>query len=403
MFKHLQLIGLSLSAFLLMLGDGMVLALLPQKTISLAGSSLAVGYLASTYALAQVISQLPIGILADRVGSKRFIVTGYLLSLGAGLLFFFTNNLNLILWGRILQGIGEAPILSLAPALLSQAYSGNKGKAIGIYNSSIYLGLTVGPLLRMLLFRAWTDNQIFLFYAVMCFLGAVINYYSLKNKKEAQKNEEQVTINEPLNISNTLALLCKMTKNPHILAVLLGIALYGAGFGLFMAIIPAFLLMSKHYNQSFINIFFALFYIAISLAQMISGWLSDRMGRQLFMLTGMLIAATGLGITSYLEHFALIVVLGISSLGLGLFYLASLAFLNEKAPTSSKGAISGVYYLFWGLGMFWGPMILANYIQYKSYYAGLRIFSLMLIAQVVLQLITKPYLFHPERENAGLN
>lgn len=294
MFRHLQLIGLSLSAFLLMLGDGMVLALLPQKTISLTGSSLSVGYLASTYALAQVISQLPIGMLADRVGSKLFIVTGYLLSLAAGLLFFFTNNLNLILWGRILQGIGEAPILSLGPALLSQTYSGNKGKAIGIYNSSIYLGLTVGPLLRMMLFRAWTDNQIFLFYAVMCFLGAVINYYSLKNIKEAQENEEQVTIKESLNISKTLVLLSEMTKNPHVLAVLLGIALYGAGFGLFMTIIPAFLLMSKHYNQSFINIFFAMFYIAISLAQMISGWLSDRLGRQLFMITGMLIAATGL-------------------------------------------------------------------------------------------------------------
>ena len=397
MFKHLQLIGLSLSAFLLMLGDGMVLALLPSKVISLTGSSSFVGYLASTYALAQVISQIPIGMLADRVGSKHFILMGYLLSFSAGLLFTFTNSLNLIFWGRIMQGIGEAPILSLAPALLSLQYPTNKGKAIGFYNASIYMGLTAGPLLRVLLFKAWSDNQIFLFYAVMCFVGAVITKYSLKNKIEAQKTGEQITINKPLKLSNTLLFLSDMLKNPQILTVLLGIALYGAGFGIFMTIIPAFLLMGKHYNQSLINIFFALFYVTISLAQMISGWLSDRLGWQLFMLSGMLIATTGLGIVSYFEDYIPIVILCISSFGLGLFYLASLAFLNENAPASSKGAVSGVYYLFWGLGMFWGPMILANYIQYKSYQAGLRIFSLTLLTQVILLFITRLNLLRPAR------
>lgn len=375
----------------------MVLALLPSKVISLTGSSSCVGYLASTYALAQVISQIPIGMLADRVGSKHFILMGYLLSFAAGLLFTFTNSSNLIFWGRIVQGIGEAPILSLAPALLSLQYSTNKGKAIGVYNASIYLGLTIGPLLRVLLFRAWSDNQIFLFYAVMCFVGAVINNYSFKYKVETQKIEEQITKSEPLNLSNTLPFLSDMLKNPQVLTVLLGIALYGAGFGIFLTIIPAFLLMSKHYNQSLINVFFALLYVSISLAQIISGWLSDRLGWQLLMLTGMLMAATGLGIVSYFEDFIPIVIFCISSFGLGQFYLASLAFLNENAPASSNGAVSGVYYLFWGLGMFWGPMILANYIQYKSYQAGLRIFSLTLLAYVILLFITRLNLLRPAR------
>ncbi len=82
--------------------------------------------------LALVFSQIPIGILADRVGYKHFIQIGYLLSFSAGLLYTFTNSLNLLFWGRIMQGIGEAPILSMAPALLSLQYSTNKGKAIGL-------------------------------------------------------------------------------------------------------------------------------------------------------------------------------------------------------------------------------------------------------------------------------
>jgi MFS family permease len=67
-----------------MLGDGMVLALLPQTVISLANSSSLVGYLASTYAFAQVASQLPIGVFADRWGFKVFVLMGYIVSVIAG-------------------------------------------------------------------------------------------------------------------------------------------------------------------------------------------------------------------------------------------------------------------------------------------------------------------------------
>jgi len=372
-----------------MLGDGMVLALLPQKVISLTDSSLFVGYLASTYALAQVISQLPIGILADRLGSKLFILMGYILSFFAGLLFYFTNSVNLIFCGRVLQGIGEAPILSLAPALLSLQYSTNKGKAIGVYNASIYLGLTVGPLLRIVLLKEWSDSQIFLFYAVLCSIGAIINGCSLKNKKK-----EQVAIRDTINLKSALVFM----KHPQTLAVLFGITLYGAGFGIFMTIIPAYLLIVKHYNQTYINVYFSIFYIAISLAQVVTGWLSDKLGRQLFMLTGMLVAALGLGTSSYFGHFALTVILGLSSFGLGTYYLASMAFLNEKAPESCRGVISGLYYLFWGIGMFWGPLLLADYIQGNTYQSGFRIFSLALIIQVILLFITRIRYFQPTRE-----
>jgi MFS family permease len=86
-FKHSQLLVLSMSAFL---GDGMVLALLPKTVISLTNSRLFAGYLASTYAMAQVMSQLPIGVLADRWGSKFFVLMGYIVSFIAGLLFYLT-------------------------------------------------------------------------------------------------------------------------------------------------------------------------------------------------------------------------------------------------------------------------------------------------------------------------
>ncbi len=380
MLRDKQLFGLCLAIFLLMLGDGMVLALLPQQVFSMTSSQLFVGYLASTYAVAQVMLQLPIGMLADRFGSKRFILLGYILSFAAGLLFYFTGSVSLIFGGRILQGIGEAPLLSLVPVWLSLQYSSNKGKAMGFYNASIYLGLTIGPLWRVRWLKEWSDNQVFLLYSILCFTGLAITHFSLKNATKIQ-----VMVRNTSNLKEYFVFL----KNQQTLVVLAGIVLYGAGFGIFMTVIPAFLLIVKHYDQSYVSIFFSLFYGAISLAQIVTGWLSDRLGRQAFMLIGMIMAAAGIGTASYFDHFVLIIILSIASFGLGTYYLASLAFLHEKASVSFRGAVSGVYYLFWVIGMFGGPLILAGYIQNNSYQAGFRIYSLMMTVQSVLLVILR--------------
>ncbi|QDR81555.1 MFS transporter [Sporomusa termitida] len=380
MQKHYQLFLLSLAVFLLMTGDGMVLALLPKVVITQTNSSASVWYLAAAYALAQVLSQLPVGLLADRWGSKPFILLGYMLSTLAGLLFYFTNNVYLLLLGRVLQGIGEAPLLSLVPALLSVRYFANKGKAIGVYNAAIYLGLTLGPGFRVLLLKDWSDQQVFLLYAVFCFISMLIIGYGLQ-----PSGDRRPTTGETISPSDYLLLI----KNPQLAAVLWGITLYGAGFGLFMTVIPAFLLTVKGYSQASINLFFSAFYIAISLAQLTIGYLSDRLGRLLFMVTGMLVAAAGIAAAVYFHYFALTLILCFASFGLGAYYLASMAFLTERVPAGCKGAIAGIYYLFWGIGMFWGPMLLSGYIQATGYQSGFQLFSVMLLLQVILLLMTK--------------
>jgi len=47
--------------------------------------------------------------------------------------------------------------------------------------------------------------------------------------------------------------------------------------------------------------------------------------------------------------------LTLASLGLGMFGVASIAYLTECVSDSLKGTISGAYYVFWGLGYFLAP------------------------------------------------
>jgi len=151
MRRYQSLLALNVSVFLLMVGVGMIVALLPQRIMDLSHSVAAVGYLAAAFALSYVLLQIPVGKLADKVGCKLPLLVGYGLCGITGLLYYGADTTTLIFLGRFLQGIGEVPIWALAPALLSLQYANTKGRAIGIYNASFHLGLSVGPLLGMLL------------------------------------------------------------------------------------------------------------------------------------------------------------------------------------------------------------------------------------------------------------
>lgn len=368
------LIGLNLSVFIMMLGVGMIMALLPQRIIVLTGSGVTVGYLASAFAISFIILQVPIGNLSDRYGFKFFLFLGYLICFITGVMYYFSNHANLYFLGRVFQGMGEVPIWALAPALLSIKYPGSKGKVIGIYNASIHIGLTIGPLLGILLSNYLTGNKPFLFYAGACLMGALILLFSLEKVNNNEFQEKQT-----INFRNIIELLT--TRNS--LAALLGITLYGAGYGIFLTTIPSFLIINKNYNQTFVSIFFSLFYIAISISQIITGVLSDRMGRKFFMIAGLMTASFGIAIFSELNQPLISVALTIASLGLGVFYLSSMAFLNEVVPNSLKGTISGAYYLFWGIGFFFGPIIIGQITKSGSS-LGYQLFSVFLLIEALI-------------------
>lgn len=373
MFRDKTLIGLNIAVFLLMLGVGMIVALLPQRVINLTGSDDMVGLLASSFALSYILLQVPVGRLADKMGFKTFLMAGYLLCFCTGILFYFSQSANMIFLGRLLQGAGEAPIWALAPALLSIKYAQAKGKVMGIYNAAIHLGLTVGPIAGVMLAGAWTGNQAFLFYAVVCLLGAVVIFFMVDDVKRDAHH-----ITEVLDLRKVR----ELTARGETLVTLLGITLYGAGYGIFLTVIPAFLIGAKGYTSTHVGVFFALFYVAISLSQLITGPLSDRWGRQIFMGFGLALAAAGVGIFPLLVQPWISIALTIASLGLGVFYLSSMAFLNETAPAFLKGTVSGAYYLFWGVGMFFGPMLVGRMSAILTAGSGYYAFSLLLIIQI---------------------
>jgi MFS family permease len=366
------LFGLNISVFAMMLGVGMVMPLLPGRVIAFTGSETAVGYITMAFALSYVLLQVPMGFLADRLGFKTFIIIGYLCCALSGVLYYFADGAAWIFIGRVVQGMGEAPLWALAPALLSLKFPASRGRVMGIYNATLHVGLTCGPLLGIIAARLSLNDMAFLFFSAVCVLSALLVYVSVNGE------EKNASARNAAGFKNIPALVLE----PRILATLMGITLYGVGYGIFITTIPVYFSGFRGYEQTFVQVFFACFYIAVSVSQVITGPLSDRLGREKFMICGILTAAVTMAAFPAFGMYGALFLLTVCGLGLGSFYLASMAFLNGAAPDALKGTISGTYFLFWGAGYMFGPMIVGKLNEAVCMNAGFFTFAALLALEV---------------------
>lgn len=332
-----------------MIGVGMIVALLPQRVHAMTGTLESVGLVASVFALAYLLAQLPVTFLSDRLGVKPFLVVGYLLCAASGLVFFAAASPAGIYLGRAVQGLGEAPIWALGPAALSLAYPASKGRVIGFYNAAIHAGLTAGPLLGLLVAWGGEAKLPFLVFAGLCLAAGCLVLLLLRAPR-LEGSRRRVSPGQ------FLAVLVK--RKPAVL--LAGIFLYGGGYGLFVSILPVSLMESHGFAGTSVSWFFVLFYAGISVSQVVAGPVSDRIGRRGFLVWGMLLAAAGLGTFSFVPGFWTLLPLAVASIGLGTFCVAGTAELNECVPNALKGAISGSFYVFWGAGYILGPLVLGR-------------------------------------------
>ena len=140
--------------------------------------------------------------------------------------------------------------------------------------------------------------------------------------------------------------------------LLSGVLLYGAGYGVFVSVLPVSLARTHGFDAAAVTATFVLFYAAISVAQIAAGAISDRIGRQGFLVWGMGLSAAGIGAFLFTPGLWAYLPLGIASVGLGMFCVASISELNDSVPDAFKGAISGSYYFFWGAGYVLGPLVI---------------------------------------------
>ena len=135
-----------LSGFLTPFDLSAVNIALPTLAQEFSMDAIQMGWISTAYLLASAVFLVPFGRIADIYGRKRVFATGLSIFTLASFLMILAPSALVVILLRILQGFGSAMIFGTAVAILTSVTPPeNRGKALGIYTTAVYLGLSMGP------------------------------------------------------------------------------------------------------------------------------------------------------------------------------------------------------------------------------------------------------------------
>lgn len=162
--KRSVLLVATFAAFLTpFLGSAVNLAL-PSIGKDLNADAISLGWVVSSFILSAAVFLLPFGRLADIIGRKKVFSFGILLFTISTFVIVFTQNITSLIVLRIFQGLSSAMIFGTSLAIITSVFQpGERGRAMGINITAVYLGLSCGPVVGGLLTQYLGWRSIFAF------------------------------------------------------------------------------------------------------------------------------------------------------------------------------------------------------------------------------------------------
>ncbi len=196
-----------------------------------------------------------VGILADRIGRKIILIPSLFLFGIAGFGCFFTNDWEILLALRFLQGIGAASLSSLNITLIGDLFSGERRGEVMGYNASILsIGTALYPAIGGALAMAgWQFVFLLPLIAIPVAILAILSLKTPKPKK--QQNFKEYLQKTWKNINR------KTVWGLFIINILLFVILYGA----FLSYFPQLMVERLHATSLQIGLFMSGFSVVTAI------------------------------------------------------------------------------------------------------------------------------------------
>lgn len=181
--KKYTLLAATTAAFLTpFMGSAINLAI-PSIGREFNANAYLLSWVATSYILASAAFLVPVGRLADIAGRKKIFISGVAsFSLCSALCGLAWSIESLIVF-RVLQGIASSMIFGTGMAILTSVFPPQeRGKVLGINVATVYVGLSLGPVLggTMNHYLGW--QSIFYFSALLALFAVLVALFKLKGE-----------------------------------------------------------------------------------------------------------------------------------------------------------------------------------------------------------------------------
>ena len=227
--KNVILLVVILTSFINPFLAGAVNIALPQIASDLKMDAITMSWVGMTFLLSSAVFLVPMGKIADIVGRKRIFLLGNVIVTLSSVLCAISVSTPMLLISRVLQGIGGAMMFGTGMAIITSAFPiHERGKAIGIIVSSVYLGLSAAPLFGGILTQYLGWRSLFYVTVPIGLFVIITTMVSLKTEWADAKGEKFDFVGSAIYMVFMSMLMVGITKLPDPFAIAFtGIGLLG--------------------------------------------------------------------------------------------------------------------------------------------------------------------------------
>lgn len=330
--------------FLVMVGFGIIIPVLPFYAEEMGANPTELGLLMAVYSLMQLIFAPMWGRLSDRIGRKPVMMIGI-----SGLaLSFFIQAISTELWmlfvARILGGMLSSANMPTAMAYVADITTEeNRGKGMGIIGAAVGLGFVFGPAVGGIFSKISLSMPFFLASGSAA-ITLVLVFLLLKESKHetGQASEEKSSIWKPFTREVSVLFFVQ-------LFISLSLSGLEATFAYFAA-------EKAGLDSTQLGYIFMIMGFGGALVQGgLVGRLTKKYGESAVIQGGMIVSAIGFGLILLVDNFTTAAIyLTIFGLGNGVIR-PSVSSLLTKTSSAGHGSSTGLLSSFDSLGRIIGP------------------------------------------------
>ena len=261
-------------------GVGIVVPLLPIYASNLGASGVYIGLIFGAFSISRTFFLPYFGRQADKKGRKPFIIVGLFAYTVVSLAFILSKSVESLIVIRFLQGIASAMIMPAVQAYVGDITpSGQEGFTMGLFNMSMFLGLSIGPLIGGVIRDRFSLGTSFAAMGCLTFSGFLLSFFLLPHTKSEQVVSRGI---EPMAWKWVL-------RDKDMAGLFLFRLAYAGCIGVIWSFLPVLADLEFSLSSSSIGILVTLGVFSSGLLHVPMGFMADRVNRKMMIVGGGLI------------------------------------------------------------------------------------------------------------------
>ncbi len=328
---------LTVTVLLQWMGATAIVPMLPIYIRRLGGTDALAGLVMASFFAAGVLSQYPIGRVADRLGRRPVLMAGLVTYGVASFSFLLPINAYAAIGLRALQGVGAGAATVAALALISSSVTvERRGRAFAAIYAGELAGMAVGPLVGSIV----GVRFMWLMFLTSGLLSIGACLPALRIREPDRVIEERLARTRA---DGTMEPLGRV----RIRRSMAGALVCGAALGLTSGVYDicwTLLLVARGASGLAIGISWTLFAVPFVLATKPSGWLADHMDRRTLVLGGIGFSVVLCAAYPFIDSvFALVALGALEAFGFAAAMPAVQSLLTQGSAPSEVGRIQGMF------------------------------------------------------------